>query len=71
LRNHKYEIVNGGDFSNEDLMRSVDLYNMLYLEKYSYFNPQFTFEFMKLARDEKALHMLALKRDGRMDGVMG
>jgi len=71
LRNHKYEIVNGGDFSNEDLMRSVDLYNMLYLEKYSYFNPQFTFEFMKLARDEKTLHMLALKRDGRMDGVMG
>ena len=71
LRNHKYEIVNGRDLSDEDLVRALDLYNMLYLEKYSYYNPQFTLEFMKLARDEEILHLLALKRDGKINAVMG
>ena len=63
--------MDGKDFSDEDLARSVDLYNMLYLEKYSYYNPQFTFEFMKLARDEGILHMLALRRDGPINAVIG
>jgi hypothetical protein len=71
LRHHKYKVVDGRDFSDADLVRSVDLYNMLYLEKYSYYNPQFTFEFMKLARDEGILHMLALRRDGPIDAVIG
>ncbi|MDO9300768.1 MAG: hypothetical protein Q7T89_05260, partial [Anaerolineales bacterium] len=71
LRNHKYEIVNGRDLSDEDLVRALDLYNMLYLEKYSYYNPQFTLEFMKLARDEEILHLLALKRDRKINAVMG
>jgi len=71
LRHVQYEIVEGADFSDEDLMRSVDLYNMLYLEKYSYYNPQFTFEFMKLARDAGTLHLRALKQDGNINGVIG
>jgi hypothetical protein len=71
LRNHKYEIVDGKDLSDEDLARSLDLYNKLYLEKYSQYNPQFTLEFMKLARDEGILHLRALKRDGQINAIMG
>ena len=71
LRYHKYELVDGRDFSDDDLNRAVELYNELYLEKYSYYNPRFTFEFMKLAQDAKTLHMRALKCDGKMDGVFG
>ncbi len=71
LRKHGYEIVDGRDLSDDELARSLDLYNMLYLEKYSYYNPQFTFEFMKLARDEEILHLRALKRDGKINAVMG
>jgi len=71
LRHIQYEIVEGKDFSDEDLMRSVDLYDMLYLEKYSRFNPQFTFDFMKLARDAGTLHLRALKQDGKINGVIG
>jgi hypothetical protein len=71
LRSHKYEIVDGKGLSDEDLARSLDLYNMLYLEKYSYYNPQFTFEFMKLARDENTLHLRALRREGKINAVMG
>lgn len=71
LRKHGYEIVNGENLSDEELARALHLYNLLYLEKYSYYNPQFTFEFMKLARDEGILHLRALKRDGQINAVMG
>jgi len=71
LRRHGYEIVDGKELSDDELSRSLDLYNMLYLEKYSYYNPRFTFEFMKLARDNEILHLRALKRDGKINAVMG
>lgn len=71
LRKHGYEIVEGKGLSDDDLHRAVHLYNLLYLEKYSYYNPQFTFEFLKLSRDKGALHLRALKRDGQMNAVMG
>jgi len=71
LRSHAYEVVNGQDLSDEELARALHLYNLLYLEKYSHYNPQFTLEFMKLARDEHILHLRALKRDGRINAVMG
>lgn len=71
LRKHGYEIVDGKNLSDVELARSLDLYNMLYLEKYSYYNPQFTFEFMKLARDNEVLHLRALRRDGQINAVMG
>ncbi len=71
LRKHGYEMVEGKDLSNNDLHRAVHLYNLLYLEKYSYFNPQFTFEFLKLARDEEILHLRALCRNGEINAVMG
>ncbi len=71
LRKHGYEIVDGKDLTDDELVRSLHLYNLLYLEKYSYYNPQFTFEFMKLARGEEILHLRALKRDGKINAVMG
>ena len=71
LRKHGYEVVNGEDLTDDELAHSLHLYNLLYLEKYSYYNPQFTFEFMKLARDQEILHLRALKRDGQINAVMG
>ena len=71
LRKNEYEVVDGKDLSDDELIRALHLYNLLYLEKYSYYNPQFTFEFMKLARDAEILHLRALKRDGRINAVMG
>lgn len=71
LRKHGYEIVDGKALTDDELAHSLYLYNMLYLEKYSYYNPQFTFEFMKLARDNEILHLRALRRDGQVNAVMG
>ncbi|MBK8421644.1 hypothetical protein [Candidatus Villigracilis saccharophilus] len=71
LRKNEYEVVNGRDLSDDELRRAVNLYELLYLQKYSYYNPQFTFDFLKLARDEEILNMYALKKAGRVDAIMG
>ncbi len=71
LQHHGYGVVNNADMSDDDLLRAVQLYNMLYLEKYSYFNPQLTFEYLKLARDAEILQLRALRRDGTINAVMG
>ncbi len=71
LKKNGYEVVSGKDFSDDELHRAVQLYELLYLQKYSYYNPQFTFDFLKLARDEEILHMYGLKKDGRLNAIMG
>jgi hypothetical protein len=71
LRKTQYQVVNGRDLSDEELQRAVQLYELLYLQKYSYYNPQFTFDFLKLARDEEILHMYGLKKDGQLNAIMG
>jgi hypothetical protein len=71
LRKSEYDVVSGRDLSDDELRRALQLYEMLYLQKYSFYNPQFTFDFLKLARDEEILHLYALKKNGRVNGVMG
>jgi hypothetical protein len=63
--------VRSEEISDDELARAVELYTMLYLQKYSYYNPQFTVDFLRLARDEKILHLRALRHDGRMNAIMG
>jgi hypothetical protein len=71
LRKNGYSVVNGKDLSDDELHRAVHLYELLYLQKYSYYNPHFTFDFLKLARDTETLHMYGLKKDGQLNGIMG
>lgn len=71
LRKNGYEVVKGRELSDEELHRAVRLYELLYLKKYSYYNPQFTFDFLKLARDEDILYMYGLKKDGQLNAIMG
>lgn len=71
LRQHPYEVVDGAALTDGELDRCLELYNRLYLEKYSYYNPQFTPAFLRLARDGEILHLHALRRDGQINGVMG
>ena len=51
--------------------RAVDLYNQLYLEKYSYLNPQFSEDFIKLTNEKKLIHYFALQKGNSLDGIMG
>jgi hypothetical protein len=51
--------------------RLVDLYNQLYLDKYSHYNPQFTRDFVEQALEGTWLRIAALERDSRIDGLLG
>lgn len=42
LDRNEFDIIQHDDFTKEDLIRAKQLYDKLYLEKYSYNNPQFT-----------------------------
>jgi hypothetical protein len=63
--------VRSEELSDDELARGVDLYNQLYLKKYSYYNPQFTVDFLRLARDEKILNLRMLRKDGVLNAIMG
>ena len=72
LRQHPYEVVSESELSDAEIERCLALYNSLYLEKYSYYNPQFTPAFLRLARDAGLLHLRALRlAGGQIDAVMG
>lgn len=71
LRRTPYQVVDGSQLTAADVPRIVFLYNKLYLEKYSYFNPQFNDAFIKLALDNNLLTIKALRHEGQLEAVLG
>lgn len=49
----------------------VTLYNSLYLDKYSKYNPQFNKEFIKLGINEGLFNVLCVKKDNSIDAFYG
>jgi hypothetical protein len=72
LNKTKYEIVDHHNITEDDYSRIVELYNFLYLEKYSYHNPQFTRLCIANWHQGKLLYMKGLRNaDGILDGIIG
>lgn len=72
LNKTKYKIVDHHDITEDDYPRIVELYNFLYLEKYSYHNPQFTRTCIANWHQGKLLYMKGLRNaDGILDGIIG
>ncbi len=70
-RKSEYTLVDGVDLQPSDLARIRDLYTALYLDKYSYHNPQFTDRFYQLALDQQLLTIKAFRKAGQIDAVLG
>ncbi len=66
LRNTSYETS-----ENIDVNRAVYLYNKLYIEKYSKYNPKFTSEFIKLSLKNKLLKFYNFEKEGKSEGIIG
>ncbi len=67
-----YKVVDGDQLSESDAKRIVELYTLLYLDKYSMLNPQFTSKFIVLAMKNKLLNIKVLVNTaGRIDAVLG
>jgi hypothetical protein len=71
LRRSPYEVVAGKDLSSAEIERCLELYNQLYLDKYSHYNPQFTLAFVRLALEKELLFVRALRQAGQIQAVMG
>lgn len=71
LEESGYEIADSTSLTSTDSERIVELYNMLYVSKYSTHNPQFTEAFINHTRENKLLTFFALKKEGKIDGVIG
>lgn len=69
LKTTEYKITES--INDDELERVVDLYKQLYLDKYTYANPQFTRAFFKLARDKKLLNLKVFKKQNSLDAVSG
>lgn len=71
LHNTPYQVVEHEEILPEDIQGILDNYNALYLQKYSENNPQFTDEFFRMAHQENLLNMKLLKKDGKVDAILG
>ncbi|GAA3406381.1 GNAT family N-acetyltransferase [Paenibacillus hodogayensis] len=70
---HGYETVGPDRLTAADMPRLAELYRMLYLDKYSRFNPQFGAPFLELVHRENLLELYAIRHreSGRLDAVLG
>lgn len=66
-----YEVVPHEALTPADIPRLRELYRLLYLEKYSHFNPDFTERFFAHALQTHSLYLMALRKAGRIDAVLG
>ncbi|WP_409343537.1 GNAT family N-acetyltransferase [Paenibacillus sp. MBLB4367] len=73
LAKNGYAAVPAEELSHGDIPRMRELYNDLYLGKYSADNPQLTENFFRLALDRRILQVTALRHSesGRIDAVLG
>lgn len=66
-----YEVVPHESLTPADLPRLRELYRLLYLQKYSHFNPDFTERFFAHALETQSLYLVGLRKAGRIDGILG
>lgn len=71
FRKSGYHIQKKKNWSDEELHTFIDLYNQLYLGKYSYQNPQFSKELLAHALQNNLLRIGALVKQGQINGVYG
>ncbi|WP_010277447.1 GNAT family N-acetyltransferase [Paenibacillus senegalensis] len=66
-----YEVIRRDRLGPQDAARICELYRMLYLEKYSLHNPVFNERFFELMLETGGLELIALRKAGRIDAVLG
>lgn len=69
LRRSGYEVVDA--LADEDFERVRELYDALYLHKYSEYNPAFSSRWLRELSRAGLLSVRGLRKEGRIDGVFG
>lgn len=71
LESSQYEIVSHETLSLEAVEKMTELYRIVYVEKHSSVNPQLNENFIRLALESQVLQLKALRKEGRIDAVVG
>ncbi|GDX95686.1 hypothetical protein LBMAG47_13500 [Planctomycetia bacterium] len=72
MRCQDYPVCGPQDIGEGDFARIAELYAMLYLEKYTPLNPQYTAEFMRRAHNTGLIEFHGVRAaDGRLAGAIG
>jgi len=71
LERNGYDVCVGSRLTEQDMPRIKELYDRLYLDKYSTYNPQFSERFLTEAWRTGSLEFIALRKEGRIDAVLG
>jgi hypothetical protein len=71
INKHNYRVLGHNEITEKHTPRIHQLYNLLYLEKYTYLNPQFTPEMIRDAIENKTLTLIAIEKEEVLDGVVG
>ncbi len=71
LKTTPYQILSHEDITEKDYERIVELYYLLYIDKYSDCNPKFTPAFIKLCHQQKLMNFHGLRGvDGHLVGII-
>lgn len=71
MRESAYQILDETELSEADYERVLELYQRLYIQKHSTLNPQINLTFLKLMIKEGLLQFKVLKKENKIDGVVG
>ncbi len=71
LQKQGYQVAGPENITSDDVPRIARLYELLYIRKYSIHNPQFSEAFIHLAKDCGILKLYGLRKEGRLDAVLG
>ncbi|WP_052807164.1 GNAT family N-acetyltransferase [Risungbinella massiliensis] len=72
LEKAPFTIVGHDEIHPDDYLRIKELYDLLYIDKYSPINPQFTTAYIENAHKQKLLQMRGLRDgDGILQGIVG
>lgn len=71
LKKTPYRVVSHQEITEKDYDRIVELYNLLYIQKYSNCNPKFSAAFIKLCHQKNLLNFQGLRRsEGDLVGII-
>lgn len=66
-----YDILDSEQLNEREISQLLDLYRIVYGSKDADYYPQMNAEYLKLALKHEILHLKAIKKDGRIDGIVG
>lgn len=65
-----YELVSAAELTDSDIKRITELFRQLYIARHTPLNPQYTERFFRMVVRDRVLDVVALKKDGRVDGFI-